>query len=131
MQAQVAVARAEVVGQAQVILDDRRGDELALVLHRQELVGEQKAAPVALVADDAGDAGHLADEGAFERIGEQEGQVEAGGAQAGGEVEELSLAGLGLGLAGAIGDELVGPGHAGVDRLDVAAHEVTDVRRRV
>ena len=41
------------------------------------------------------------------------------------------LPGLGPGLAGAVGDELVRPRHARVQRLDVPPHQVADVRLRV
>jgi hypothetical protein len=94
---------------------------------REQLVGEEEAAAVAVVADDALDAGHLADEGGLEGVGQEDGGIEAAGPEAGGQVEELALAGLGLGLAGAVGDEAVGPGHAGVHWFDVAAEEVGDV----
>ncbi len=127
---EIAMLGAEVVGDAHVILDDRGGDEFALVLHRQKLVGEQKSPAVALVADDAIDPGHLADQRALEGIGQENGEIEFSGSKPGGEIEG-AFAGFGAGFAGAIGDELIGPGHADVHGFDVAAEQVTDVGIRI
>ncbi len=125
-QREIAVLTAEVVGEAHVIFDDWAGDEFPFFLSGEELVGEEEAAAVALVAYDAGDVGHFAYEGGLERIWKEDREIKFCAAETAGEIEE-ALAGFFGGLAGAIGDELIGPGEAGVEGLDVSLHHVGDV----
>src|SRR5207245_1037637 len=105
--------------------------ELALFFDWQKFVGKQKPSAVALIADGSIDARHLADQRALERVGQEDRQIEFALAQSRRQLEELPLAGPGLGAAGAIGDQLVGPGHAGIDRLDVSAQQKADLRLRI
>ena len=123
---EIAVACAEILGEAEVGLDDGVGKEFPLFLHGQQPIGKEEAAAIAVVADDARDECHLAKEGGFERVWEEEGEVKLAGAEARGDVEQ-SLAGARFGFAGAVGEQLIGPGHCRVERLYVAAEQVADV----
>ena len=48
-------------------------------------------------------------------------------AQTSRQIEELSLAGFGLSAAGTVGDQLIRPGHARIDRLNIASQQKTDL----